>query len=51
VAALAALDAHETSAVHAVVREVLGRHLDLRLVDPSGALPQLSVGTSLPGFR
>lgn len=51
VAALAALDAHETTAVHAVVREVLGRHLDLRLVDPTGALPQLSVGTSLPGFR
>ncbi len=50
-AADAALEAPDTEAVVAVLREVLGRHLDLRLVDPAGALPGVSVGTSLPGFR
>ncbi len=47
-AAAAAADATTTAAVHDVLREALGRHLDLRLVDPSGALPRPSAGTSLP---
>lgn len=40
--------ATETGAIVAILRETLGRHLDLRLVDPAGALPRLSGGTSLP---
>jgi phosphotransferase system enzyme I (PtsI) len=43
-----ALEAEDTGAVESVLREVLGRHLDLRLVDPAGALPRLFGGTSLP---
>lgn len=50
-AAQAALVARDSATVRATLREVLGRHLDLRLVDPAGALPGLSVGASLPGFR
>lgn len=50
-AAQAALVAPDSATVRATLREVLGRHLDLRLVDPAGALPGLSVGASLPGFR
>lgn len=37
-----------TAAVETVLRETLGRFLDLRLVDPAGALPRPSVGASLP---
>jgi phosphotransferase system enzyme I (PtsI) len=40
--------ATETAAVIAILRETLGRFLDLRVVDPAGALPRLSGGTSLP---
>ncbi len=47
-ATTAALDATDTEAVTTVLREALGRHLDLRLVDPAGSLPRLSGGTSLP---
>lgn len=47
-AAERAYEATETAAVVALLRETLGRHLDLRLVDPAGALPRLSSGTSLP---
>ncbi len=43
-----ALRATETEEVIAVLRETLGQHLDLRLVDPAGALPRLLGGTSLP---
>jgi phosphotransferase system enzyme I (PtsI) len=50
-AAQEALVARDSATVRATLREVLGRHLDLRLVDPAGALPGLSVGASLPGFR
>jgi signal transduction protein with GAF and PtsI domain len=50
-AAQAVLAARDSATVRATLREVLGRHLDLRLVDPAGALPGLSVGASLPGFR
>lgn len=37
-----------TAAVETSLRETLGRYLDLRLVDPAGALPRPSVGASLP---
>ncbi len=47
-AAGAAAEATSTAAVRDVLREALGRHLDLRLVDPSGALPRPSAGASLP---
>ena len=47
-AAAAAAEATTTSAVEAILREAVGRHLDLRLVDPGGALPHPSTGTSLP---
>lgn len=50
-AARIALAASDVATVRAACTEVLGRHLDLRLVDPTGALPHPSVGTSLPGFR
>jgi phosphotransferase system enzyme I (PtsI) len=43
-----ALLANDTEEVITILREALGRHLDLRLVDPAGALPRLSGGTSLP---
>ncbi len=43
-----ALRATERDEVVAVLRETLGQHLDLRLVDPAGALPRLLGGTSLP---
>ena len=46
-AADAALRAPTTEAVEAILREALGAHLDLRLVDPAGALPRPSVGASL----
>ncbi len=36
-----------TAAVEAVLRDTLGQFLDLRLVDPAGALPRPSVGASL----
>jgi phosphotransferase system enzyme I (PtsI) len=47
-AAEAAAAATTTSAVETILREAVGRHLDLRLVDPAGALPHPSTGTSLP---
>ena len=47
-AAEAAAEATTTAAVEAILREAVGRHLDLRLVDPAGALPHPSTGTSLP---
>lgn len=43
-----ALEATETAAIVAMLRETVGRHLDLRLVDPASALPRLSGGASLP---
>jgi phosphotransferase system enzyme I (PtsI) len=46
-AAEAAVHAPTTEAVEAILREALGRHLDLRLVDPAGALPRPTVGASL----
>ncbi|MBP9899159.1 MAG: phosphoenolpyruvate--protein phosphotransferase, partial [Gemmatimonadales bacterium] len=47
-AAEAAAAATTTAAVETILREAVGRHLDLRLVDPAGALPHPSTGTSLP---
>lgn len=47
-AATAALAAGETGDVERILRETLGRYLDLRLADPAGALPRLFGGTSLP---
>lgn len=47
-AARLACGSNDTDEVVRVLREVLGRHLDLRLVDPAGALPRLSGGSSLP---
>ncbi|MEZ4378010.1 MAG: phosphoenolpyruvate--protein phosphotransferase [Gemmatimonadales bacterium] len=47
-AAVAAVAADDPAVIHADLREVLGRYLDLRLVDPGGALPRVSSGTSLP---
>jgi phosphotransferase system enzyme I (PtsI) len=46
-AASHALRATTTDAVQSVLREALGRHVDLRLVDPGGALPRLSVAATL----
>jgi phosphoenolpyruvate-protein kinase (PTS system EI component) len=43
-----AVRATTTDEVQHVLREVLGRFVDLRLVDPSSALPRPSVGASLP---
>lgn len=43
------LDATTTAAVEAVLRETLGRVVDMRLVDPMGALPRPTVGASLRG--
>jgi signal transduction protein with GAF and PtsI domain len=47
-AAAAALLATSTREIEAILRETLGRHIDLRLVDPSLALPRPAVGTTLP---
>ncbi len=47
-AAEAAVLATSTEAVEAILRDTMGRHLDLRLVDPGSALPHPSTGTSLP---
>jgi phosphotransferase system enzyme I (PtsI) len=43
-----AVRATTTDEVQRVLREALGRFVDLRLVDPSSALPRPSVGASLP---
>ncbi|MEO5826760.1 MAG: phosphoenolpyruvate--protein phosphotransferase [Gemmatimonadales bacterium] len=43
------LGAATTTAVEAVLRETLGRVVDMRLVDPMGALPRPTVGASLRG--
>lgn len=45
-AAAAAAEANSTAAVEAILRETLGRYLDLRLVDPAAALPRSTSGTS-----
>jgi phosphotransferase system enzyme I (PtsI) len=50
-AAAEALVARTVDGVRTVLREALGRVVDLRLVDPSRALPRPSVGASLPGLR
>ncbi len=47
-AALAALRAETTEAVRDILHDTVGRYIDLRLVDPSSALPRPSVGASLP---
>ena len=47
-AAALAVRATTTDEVDTVLRNVLGRYVDLRLVDPSSALPRPSVGASLP---
>jgi phosphotransferase system enzyme I (PtsI) len=47
-AARAACEAGDATEVARLLRETLGRHVDLRLVDPASALPRLSGGTSLP---
>jgi hypothetical protein len=46
-AAALAVDATTTHEVQEVLRQALGRYVDLRLVDPSSALPRPSVGASL----
>jgi phosphotransferase system enzyme I (PtsI) len=48
-AAADCLDATTTATVEAVLRETLGRVVDMRLVDPMGALPRPTVGASLRG--
>lgn len=48
-AAELAVRATTAGEVQTVLREALGRYVDLRLVDPSSALPRPSVGASLPG--
>ncbi len=47
-AAAAAMQATSTHEIEGILRETLGRYLDLRLVDPSLALPRPASGTSLP---
>ncbi len=47
-AAVAAVMATATADIEAILRETLGRYLDLRLVDPSSALPRPASGTTLP---
>ncbi len=47
-AADAALLATSTREIEAILRETLGRYIDLRLVDPSLALPRPAAGTTLP---
>ena len=46
-AARLAIRATTTDEVHDVLRQTLGRYVDLRLVDPTGALPRPSVGATL----
>lgn len=45
-AAGAAAEAKSTAAVEAILRETLGRYLDLRLIDPAAALPRPTSATS-----
>lgn len=47
-AAEAACSATDLAGVAEPLRTALGRHLDLRLVDPAGALPRLTGTASLP---
>lgn len=47
-AAAAAVLATSATAIEAILRETLGRYLDLRMVDPSSALPRPASGTTLP---
>ncbi|MEO5798717.1 MAG: phosphoenolpyruvate--protein phosphotransferase, partial [Gemmatimonadales bacterium] len=49
-AAAAAVLATTATEVKAILRETLGRFLDLRLVDPTNALPRSTVAASLPRF-
>lgn len=49
VAATAALAATTRIEIEVALRETLGTYLDLRLVDPAGALPRVSGRASLPG--
>jgi phosphotransferase system enzyme I (PtsI) len=49
VAAQAALGADTTDQVRHILHDTLGRYIDLRLVDPSSALPRPSVGATLSG--
>lgn len=49
-AAEAAVLASTGRAIEGILRETLGRHVDLRLVAPGAALPLPSSGTSLPRF-
>jgi phosphotransferase system enzyme I (PtsI) len=46
-----ALQATDATAVRAMLREALGKFVDLRLADPAGALPHPAVGASLPTFH
>lgn len=48
-AANAALAATSRIDIEVILRETLGTYLDLRLVDPAGALPRVSGRASLPG--
>ena len=50
-AAARALRATTAEQVQAGLRETLGHYVDLRLVDPSSALPRLSVAATLPAER
>lgn len=47
-AAREALVATSAEEVRIALRTTLARYVDVRLVDPAGALPRLTVGTSLP---
>jgi phosphotransferase system enzyme I (PtsI) len=47
-AAAQAVLATSTAEIDGILREVLGRFLDLRLVAPASALPRSAAGTSLP---
>lgn len=47
--ASAALVATTRTDIEVMLRETLGTYLDLRLVDPAGALPRVSGRASLPG--
>ncbi len=49
-AASSALAATSAGEVKAILRETLGGYLDLRLVEPAGALQRSSVAASLPRF-
>lgn len=49
-AATSALSATSTGEIKAILRETLGGYLDLRLVEPAGALQRSSVAASLPRF-